>query len=217
MRSLRSTFRKYLSHCCPLTSILCISSRHRRAIESFPILLFFATFIPVRCPVSLITLQPCARRKALVAGKASCSSSICNALGTHYHPMLSFLRRRMHCFTRVSPTNERGCSGPPRARPKANRPPARFVPWKRARTAGPTPSGLSQFPHSVIKSMPAEAKACRLDVVCKSKIRVDPSDLSESHPFVGQLDLFDFGLRAVADPIYEEEWGLMGLQSILSR
>ena len=107
LRSPRSTFRRYLSHCCLLTSILCVSSRHRRAIESFPIQLLFPAFIPAHCPVSLITLQPCARRKALVAGKASCSSSICNALGSHYHPMLSFLRRRMHCFTRVSPTNER--------------------------------------------------------------------------------------------------------------
>ena len=63
LRSPRSTFRRYLSHCCLLTSILCVSSRHRRAIESFPIQLLFAAFIPAHCPVSLITLQPCTRRK----------------------------------------------------------------------------------------------------------------------------------------------------------
>ena len=76
---------------------------------------------------------------------------------------------------------------------------------------------ISSFGNKIHASMPAEAKACRLDIVCEFEIRVDSSDLSESYPFVGQLDFFDFGLRAVADPIYEEEWGLMGLQNILSR
>ena len=76
---------------------------------------------------------------------------------------------------------------------------------------------ISSFGNKIHASMPAEAKACRLDIVCEFEIRVDSSDLAESYPFVEQLDLFDFGLRAVADPIYEEEWGLMGLQSILSR